>query len=256
MDCDDQRMAPSDWIAFAAVAVSGLAVVFGYLTAKAGVRGQVDVAADERMWQRRADTYVDLLEWCQRMSYIPLDSKEYDNDAIYVPDELMARARAFASPYVANQLAYISGYHAMRMTNHYFEQGKGNPVARANKLVPEFQAMLDMTHQLSQSIREDLASDRAATNRKPERVKPEDAEAGQGTRRGRRAGAAAGAVRARLNARGGAEDSSLHWFYGPRTQGPPIASAHAAVRGRGSVRPCRGQCALRRARSVDRRVRS
>jgi hypothetical protein len=166
-------MSPSDWITLAAVAVSGLAVIVGWLIARDGIHGQRDIAADERLWQRRADMYVELLGWCQEVSYLPHDGKEYDGDLVYVPGELMARARAFASPYVYNQLEFISAYHAMRMTNHYFERGTGEPAVRANKLVSEFQKMLDMVHQLSLSIREDLGTDAAATNRKPDPVPPE-----------------------------------------------------------------------------------
>lgn len=160
-------MSPSDWVALAAVGVSGLAVVFGWLIARGGIKGQRDIAADERIWQRRADTYVDLLEWCQRVSYISVGSEGYDDELTYPPERLLARAMAFASPTVYNQLDYIRQFHMRRVFNHNHSQRKPDPDrdATLTERFDEFKQLVELILALSLSIREDLASDKAAAKR-------------------------------------------------------------------------------------------
>lgn len=115
------------------------------------------------MWQRRADTYVDLLDWCERMSFLTYDLDQFPRQDTDLPAELHARARVFASPYVYNMLEHTTGYHSMRMLKATWR--KGTPPEQAEEMVCEFKDMLDMTHKLSLAIREDMASDLAATDR-------------------------------------------------------------------------------------------
>jgi hypothetical protein len=156
---------PSDWIAIAAVTVSGVTVLASLAGIKISTEGQRNIAADERLWQRRADTYVDLLGWCHdAAAKIDNTERRYDSLAFAVPPDLQARALAFASPYVKNQLQVIEAFHVARMqkrmvTNRSMEEIRED--------IDLFQEMRLMVWRLSLSIREDLGSDKAATNEPP-----------------------------------------------------------------------------------------
>ena len=80
-------------------------------TTKAALSAQRDIAADERLWQRRADVYIQLLEWAEvirrqgTLTQMDLSAK------IAASDSLMSGSRLFASQAVLDQLEDISrGY--------------------------------------------------------------------------------------------------------------------------------------------------
>jgi len=84
-------------------------------TSKAALSAQRDIAADERLWQRRADVYTQLLEWAEvirrqgTLNLMDLSAK------IEASGSLMSGSGLFASQAVLDQLEDISMVYSRYM---------------------------------------------------------------------------------------------------------------------------------------------
>jgi hypothetical protein len=74
-----------------------VATGFTWLGARDSIHGQRDLAADQRLWQRRADTYVELLAWCDENTHVSRHEGNIPHDLIQLPYLLRGRVSAFGS---------------------------------------------------------------------------------------------------------------------------------------------------------------
>jgi hypothetical protein len=146
-------VSPSDWIALAAVGVSGLAVSFGWLTARTSSVAQSRLAEDERLWERRVDLYLELLNVAKKAH---LDRRPIPSG---IPDGLTARVEAFASKRVLE--AWTLVVFTLDRNARYLlpeeEQRRLDPVDDDDAKWSD--SLAKRLHQLHAAIRADLRSD-------------------------------------------------------------------------------------------------
>ena len=119
-------MTASDWVALTAAIVAAVAIFVSWrgarsqqqtskhaleeqrLTSEAAINAQRELAAEERIWAQRADVYAALLQWARAVrSTRHLDQQ--DRERIErIPADVVARANAFASKAVQEQLALMT----------------------------------------------------------------------------------------------------------------------------------------------------
>jgi hypothetical protein len=96
----------SDWIAVSSAGVAVIAVVTAFITSRssiaaqkstseAAIAAQRDMVVDERLWVRRADTYIHLIVWANSLNV--QFSKDGESEVKPLDKELRAKVTAFAS---------------------------------------------------------------------------------------------------------------------------------------------------------------
>jgi hypothetical protein len=104
----------SDWITLAAVVVAGFAALLTYLSAQASLRSQErtsrlaltaqrDLAIDDRLWQKRAETYIEILTFCTAVDAQIRDSRAVEG----MSRDRFARIFAFSSPSVTTAFSAL-----------------------------------------------------------------------------------------------------------------------------------------------------
>ena len=76
-------------------------------TTEAALSAQHDIAADERLWQRRADVYIQLLAWAELIRQQSTLTQRDPSAELAMSDTLMSGAQLFASQAVLDQLEEI-----------------------------------------------------------------------------------------------------------------------------------------------------
>ncbi len=76
-------------------------------TTEAALSAQHDIAADERLWQRRADVYIQLLAWAELIRQQSTLTQRDRSAELAMSDTLMSGAQLFASQAVLDQLEEI-----------------------------------------------------------------------------------------------------------------------------------------------------
>jgi hypothetical protein len=85
-------------------------------TTEAALSAQHDIAAGERLWQRRADVYIEVLAWVELIRRQGTLTQMDPSAAVEMSDSLMSGARLFASEAVLNQFEEISTAYIQYMT--------------------------------------------------------------------------------------------------------------------------------------------
>jgi hypothetical protein len=118
-------------------------------TTKAALSAQRDIAADERLWQRRADVYIQLLEWAG-VIYRQGTLNQMDLSAqTAASDSVISGARLFASPAVLDQLEDIS-----RLYSEYMGLLKDGEDGSRMSVV--FHGLINAIHQLMVLVRAEI----------------------------------------------------------------------------------------------------
>lgn len=145
---DTYRMGSSDWVALASVAVAALAIVFGFLGTLYSQKRQLALAADERLWQRRADVYVEMLEYSNVITDRSLANFGEASDVMSLT--LYARVQAFADEQV---------FHAFRGYLNLYDRWRGTKTPEA------MAASIAAHHALQDAVRADLGTIRKRRRR-------------------------------------------------------------------------------------------
>jgi hypothetical protein len=124
-------------------------------TTEAALSAQRDIAADERLWQRRADVYVQLLEWAEVINR-QNSLFQMDPDApVAVSDVLKANTRVFASQAVLDKLEDVSKTYSEYM--RLLKDGSEGTGAEAYGLSVSLQGKIK---RLTESVRVEILEHR------------------------------------------------------------------------------------------------
>jgi hypothetical protein len=119
-------------------------------TTEAALSAQRDIAADERLWQRRADVYIQLLEWAEIIRRQNTLSQMDRSAQTAMSDGLASGARLFASPAVLDRLEGIRSAYGQYMER--LEHGENDGVMTVN-LSQDLRANVD---QLTDLVRAEI----------------------------------------------------------------------------------------------------
>jgi hypothetical protein len=125
-------------------------------TTEAALSAQRDIAADERLWHRRAEVYVQLLEWAEVINR-QNTLFQMDPDApVAVSDVLRANTRVFASQAVLDKLEDVSKTYSEYM--QLLKDGSEGTGAEVYGLAVSLQGKIK---QLTESVRAEILEHRA-----------------------------------------------------------------------------------------------
>jgi hypothetical protein len=112
-----------DWEIAAPYVAAGVALIVGAASALLAARNarrtlqeQRALSRDERLWDKQAEVYVDLLEWCQTAAAAARASRTKNGDpvseherinAVRIAPKLVARVAAFGSTAVRDELVKV-----------------------------------------------------------------------------------------------------------------------------------------------------
>jgi hypothetical protein len=159
----------------ASAGVAALAVVAAWASTQTSIRFQRDMAAEERLWAKRAELYVDLLRWVietrDKFEERPFN---VEFEETLTPLDLQARTHAFASNRAGT--LFDEGVESMKTLSTLFivreEVDQGRLEAAQRRAIHEWDQLKGVLTALTDEIRTELQGHQVGPKGLPPRRTP------------------------------------------------------------------------------------